>query len=57
MSMNYGWPKTSQGIKLVHVAHQKDTILKTTFRTVSGKNLGRDPQYERFIFDLFFLVT
>ena len=42
MNMNYGWPNTPQGIKLFHIAHQKNTIFKTNFRTVSGQNLGRD---------------
>ena len=43
MPMNYGWPNTPQGIKLFYVADQQDTIFKTTFRTVSRQNLGRDP--------------
>ena len=30
-----------QGIKFFHIAHQKDSIFKTTFPTVSGQNLGR----------------
>ena len=41
--MNYGWPNIPQGIKLFHVAHQKDTFFKTTFSKVSGQNLCRDP--------------
>ena len=43
MPMNYGWPNTPQGIKLFHIAHQKDTIFKPTFHMVLGQNLFRDP--------------
>ena len=45
--MSYGWPNTPQGIKFFHIAHQKDNIFKTTFRTVSRQNLGRDPAIQQ----------
>ena len=45
--MSYGWPNTPQGIKFFHIAYQKDNIFKTTFRTVSGQNLGRDPAIQQ----------
>ena len=57
MPMNYGWPNTPQGIKLFHVAHQKDAIFKTTFLTVLGQNLGRDPTayYAKFIKEIYLI--
>ena len=50
MPMNYEWPNTPQRIKLFHIAHQKDNTFKTTFRTVSGQNLGRDPSVNLILF-------